>query len=181
MSSTLKIRKGPSYSATKQRIGTKKKGNDGNIWKIVENKNGIKRWLKISNNVSITKKRKNKTIKNKEIQIMNADMNADMNASMDTIRNANKKLHKFWMDLADTKHSIFIYKNKSYKIIRKNIREEQEKAEGDDNVIAILDSGPSFDAYRELYRKAKNKSVEEVIKNYKKYFNEGTSRKRIFC
>ena len=114
---------------------------------------------------------------------MNADMNAymDTDASMDIIRNANKKLHKFWMDLADTKHSIFIYKNKSYKIIRRNIKEEQEKAEGDDNVIAILDSGPSFDAYRELYRKAKNKSVEEVIKNYKKYFNEGTSGKRIFC
>jgi hypothetical protein len=152
------------------------------MWKIVENKNGIKRWLKISNDISTNKTnktRKNETITNKEIQDM--DINMDMNADMDTIRNANKKLHKFWMDLADTKHSIFIYKNKSYKIIRKNIREEQEKAEDDNNVVAILDSGPSFDAYRELYRKAKNKSVEEVIKNYKKYFNEGSSGKRIFC
>jgi hypothetical protein len=175
MTTTLKIRKGPYVSATKQLIGTKKKGNDGNMWKVIENKNGIKRWLKISTN----KTRKDKIITNKEIQ--NRDMNADMNTDMDTIRNANKKLHKFWMDLADTKHSIFIYKNKSYKIIRKNIREEQEKAEDDNNVVAILDSGPSFDAYRELYRKAKNKSVEEVIKNYKKYFNEGSSGKRIFC
>ena len=179
MTTTLKIRKGPYVSATKQLIGTKKKGNDGNMWKIVENKNGIKRWLKISNDMSTNKTRKDKIITNKEIQ--NRDMNADMNTDMDTIRNANKKLHKFWMDLADTKHSIFIYKNKSYKIIRKNIREEQEKAEDDNNVVAILDSGPSFDAYRELYRKAKNKSVEEVIKNYKKYFNEGSSGKRIFC
>ena len=171
MTTTLKIRKGPYVSATKQLIGTKKKGNDGNMWKVIENKNGIKRWLKISTN----KTRKDKIITNKEIQ------NTDMNTAMDTIRNANKKLHKFWTDLADTKHSIFIYKNKSYKIIRKNIREEQEKAEDDNNVVAILDSGPSFDAYRELYRKAKNKSVEEVIKNYKKYFNEGSSGKRIFC
>ena len=61
------------------------------------------------------------------------------------------------------------------------MNKEQEKAEDDNNVVAILDSGPSFDAYRELYRKAKNKSVEEVIKNYKKYFNEGSSGKRIFC
>lgn len=174
MTTTLKIRKGPHVSATKQLIGTKKKGNDGNMWKVIENKNGIKRWLKISTNKT-NKTRKDKIITNKEIQ------NTDMNTDMDTIRNANKKLHKFWMDLADTKHSIFIYKNKSYKIIRKNIREEQEKAEDDNNVIAILDSGPSFDAYRELYRKAKNKSVEEVIKNYKKYFNEGSSGKRIFC
>jgi hypothetical protein len=180
MTTTLKIRKGPHVSATKQLIGTKKKGNDGNMWKVVENKNGIKRWLKISTNKT-NKTRKDKIITNKEIQ--NMDMNMDINTDMDmdTIRNANKKLHKFWMDLADTKHSIFIYKNKSYKIIRKNIREEQEKAEDDNNVVAILDSGPSFDAYRELYRKAKNKSVEEVIKNYKKYFNEGSSGKRIFC
>jgi hypothetical protein len=178
MTTTLKMRKGPYVSATKQLIGTKKKGNDGNMWKIVENKNGIKRWLKISTNKT-NKTRKDKTRKDKEIQDM--DINMDINADMDTIRNANKKLHKFWTDLADTKHSIFIYKNKSYKIIRKNIREEQEKAEDDNNVVAILDSGPSFDAYRELYRKAKNKSVEEVIKNYKKYFNEGSSGKRIFC
>jgi hypothetical protein len=175
MTTTLKIRKGPYVSATKQLIGTKKKGNDGNMWKVVENKNGIKRWLKISNDMSTNKTRKDKIITNKEIQ------NMDVNADMDIIRNANKKLHKFWTDLADTKHSIFIYKNKSYKIIRKNIREEQEKADDDNNVVAILDSGPSFDAYRELYRKAKNKSVEEVIKNYKKYFNEGSSGKRIFC
>jgi hypothetical protein len=176
MTTTLKMRKGPYVSATKQLIGTKKKGNDGNMWKVVENKNGIKRWLKISTNKT-NKTRKDKTITNKKIQ----DMDANMDMDMDTIRNANKKLHKFWMDLANTKYSIFIYKNKSYKIIRKNIKEEQEKAEDDNNVVAILDSGPSFDAYRELYRKAKNKSVEEVIKNYKKYFNEGSSGKRIFC
>ena len=177
MTTTLKMRKGPYVSATKQLIGTKKKGNDGNVWKVVENKNGIKRWLKISNDMSTNKTRKDKIITNKKIQ----DMDANTDMDMDTIRNANKKLHKFWMDLANTKYSIFIYKNKSYKIIRKNIKEEQEKAEDDNNVVAILDSGPSFDAYRELYRKAKNKSVEEVIKNYKKYFNEGSSGKRIFC
>ena len=44
----VKSRKGPSVSATKFRLGTKKKGNDGNIWKIVQNKRGTKRWLKDS-------------------------------------------------------------------------------------------------------------------------------------
>ena len=38
MSKTLKIRKGPSYSAIKYSEGTKKKGNDGNMWKIVKTK-----------------------------------------------------------------------------------------------------------------------------------------------
>jgi hypothetical protein len=101
--------------------------------------------------------------------------------SRDTIELKNKKLYKFWLDLADSNHSVFIYNDKSHKIIKKNIREEQEKAEQNDNIIAILDSGSSFDAYRELYRKAKNKSVKEVIKNYKRYFSEGSSGKRVFC
>jgi len=164
MAKTLKTRKGPSSSATKSSVGTKKKGNDGNMWKIVKNKNGTKRWVKVS---SVTLKNKTKHIQD----VYDSDI----------IRNKNKKLYKFWLDLANTKHSVFIYNDKSHKIIRKNIREEQERAENDSNIIAILDSGPSFDAYRELYRKAGNKSVEEVIKNYKKYFNEGSSEKRVFC
>ena len=41
-----KNRPSPSDSATKFKLGTKKKGNDGNMWIIVENKNGVKRWSK---------------------------------------------------------------------------------------------------------------------------------------
>jgi len=167
MNKTLKTRKGPSSSATKSNVGTKKKGNDGNMWKIVKTNNGTKRWVKMSS----------VTLKNRTKHLQDVD-NVD---DSDIIRNKNKKLYKFWLGLANTKHSVFIYNDKSHKIIRKNIKEEQEKAENDTNIIAILDSGPSFDAYRELYRKAGNKSVEEVIKNYKKYFNEGSSEKRVFC
>ena len=170
MTNTLKMRKGPSSSATKSSVGTKKKGNDGNMWKIVKTKNGTKRWLKMSN----------VTLKNRTKHIQDVD-NVDNVDDSDIIKNKNKKLYKFWLDLANTKHSVFIYNDKSHKIIRKNIKEEQEMAENDNSIIAILDSGPSFDAYRELYRKAGNKSVEEVIKNYKKYFNEGSSEKRVFC
>jgi hypothetical protein len=170
MTTTLKTRKGPSSSATKSSVGTKKKGNDGNMWKIVKTKNGTKRWLKMSN----------VTLKNRTKHIQDVD-NVDNVDDSDIIKNKNKKLYKFWLDLANTKHSVFIYNDKSHKIIRKNIKEEQEMAENDNSIIAILDSGPSFDAYRELYRKAANKSVEEVIKNYKKYFNEGSSEKRVFC
>jgi hypothetical protein len=38
-------RKSPSQSATLYKIGTKKKGNDNNIWIITENKNGVKKWI----------------------------------------------------------------------------------------------------------------------------------------
>lgn len=42
--SKSKERKGPSYSATLYKIGTKKIGNDGNRWIIAESSNGVKRW-----------------------------------------------------------------------------------------------------------------------------------------
>ena len=46
-SNKKKDRPSPSESATKFKVGTKKKGNDGNMWIIVKNKNGVKRWSKI--------------------------------------------------------------------------------------------------------------------------------------
>jgi hypothetical protein len=48
MSKTVKVRKGPSESATKFSIGFVKKGNDGNMWKIVATTAGVHRWSKIS-------------------------------------------------------------------------------------------------------------------------------------
>jgi hypothetical protein len=39
-----KVRMSPTQSATLYKVGTKKVGNDGNKWIIVENTNGTKRW-----------------------------------------------------------------------------------------------------------------------------------------
>ena len=49
-------RPSPIESATLFKIGTIKKGNDNNLWIIVENKNGTKRWQKHkeSNNIKIS-------------------------------------------------------------------------------------------------------------------------------
>ena len=55
------MRKGPEESATKFSVGIKKKGNDGNVWSIVKNKNGVKRWKKTQKKRK--KRRKNKTRK----------------------------------------------------------------------------------------------------------------------
>ena len=46
-------RPSPTESATKYKIGTKKKGNDNNTWIVVKTKNGIKRWKKLSNTPKI--------------------------------------------------------------------------------------------------------------------------------
>jgi hypothetical protein len=169
MAPANKTRKSPSASATKFGVGVKKRGNDGNMWQIVETKTGTKRWLKVAGKA---KSKKNAKV----VKVASGPIQDD-----DAIRNKNKKLYKFWSDLADSKHGVFIYKDNSHKIIKKNLREEQVKAETDGNIVAILDSGPSFGAYVALSRKAGDKSVEEVIKNYKKYFNEGASGKRLFC
>jgi len=45
----IKLRPSPSVSATSLKIGTKMKGNDGNMWFIVETQNGTKRWKKHTN------------------------------------------------------------------------------------------------------------------------------------
>ena len=58
-----KDRPSPSESATLFKEGAKKKGNDGNLYQISLNKNGVKRWTKLSNkkNSSKTKRKTKKT------------------------------------------------------------------------------------------------------------------------
>ena len=41
-------RKGPSESATKFKKGTKRRGNDGNMWVIASTSSGTQRWQKIN-------------------------------------------------------------------------------------------------------------------------------------
>lgn len=42
-----KNRPSPSVSATLFNVGIKKKGGDGNMWIVVKNKNGVKRWKRV--------------------------------------------------------------------------------------------------------------------------------------
>ena len=54
------MRKGPEESATLFSVGIKKRGNDGNMWIIVKNKNGVKRWKKSLFKKSLFKKKRTK-------------------------------------------------------------------------------------------------------------------------
>ena len=45
---TSKDRKSPTVSATKQTIGTEMKGNDGDMWVVKADKNGVNHWKKIN-------------------------------------------------------------------------------------------------------------------------------------
>ena len=44
---TKKVRQGPTESATKFSVGTKKRGNDGNMWQIISTTSGTRRWMKV--------------------------------------------------------------------------------------------------------------------------------------
>ena len=73
-------RQGPSESATTFPVGTKKRGNDGNNWIVIQTKNS-KRWSKVNNNTlkktNKTKKTSNKTKKYTIKKSKKNDISAD--------------------------------------------------------------------------------------------------------
>jgi hypothetical protein len=110
--------------------------------------------------------RKNKKRHNKTTKIEN----------LTSVWGKNKPLEKFWSQLSG-RNVIVIYKEGTHKyiILPKRTTQKYKKLfddfDNDNNVVAVLTSSSSSDAYElKLYPKAKDKSVEFVIKNYKKYF-----------
>jgi hypothetical protein len=114
-----------------------------------------------------------------------------------TVWGKNPELEKFWKGLSSGKHVVLLYKtnkntsDKPYKdmgdifykdikgIFYKDIKLPPNTTkkyklmfnafEEDPNIIAVLSSNMSQDAYELfLYPKAKNNTVESVIRNYKK-------------
>lgn len=101
----------------------------------------------------------------------------EMQNDPETVWGKAKELEKFWSDLASGKNVVVIYKDKTYKYVNLPNRYTKKYKtffidfENVPNILAILSSNLSQDAYElYLYPKAKNKSVDYVIKNYTKYF-----------
>jgi len=163
----MSTRKGPSKSATLFKEGAIKKGNDGNKWIIVTNKLGVRRWQKMGSKTTLKIKSKSNS-KSKRVLKMEADP--------DTVWGKNKPLQELWQSLASGEKVVLIEKGGKYNIFtmptgKVTIRKMYNSFDDDENIIAVLSSSMSQDAYEvDLYPKAKDKSVEYVIKNYKKYF-----------
>ena len=94
-----------------------------------------------------------------------------------TVWGKNPELEKFWGDLASQKKVVLIHKDGTHNhVVLPNMKTKKYGSmmlqfEEDNDIVAILSSNFSQDAYElYLYPKAKDKSVEYVIKNYKKYF-----------
>lgn len=104
----------------------------------------------------------------------------------DSVWGKNPELEKFWSELASLKKVVLIFKDGTNKsVVLPNFQTKKydtmiEKFEEDINIIAILSSNLSQDAYEQyLYPKAKDKSVKYVIKNYKKYFKQIAPTKKM--
>ena len=115
-------------------------------------------------------KRHNKTRKvSKRVLAMLNDPNSVWGKNLD--------LEYFWNDLASGTKVVLIYKDKTHKYVNLPNRTSKKYQtifndfEEDKNIVAILSSNPSQDAYEQyLYPKAKAKSVDYVIKHYTTYF-----------
>jgi hypothetical protein len=157
-------RKAPSQSATLFKKGTTKKGNDGNRWVIVADARGVQRWRKVQG--AKTKTRRVGRI----IELGTGD------AYGESIWGKNKPLEKFWRSLASGEKVVLIQKTGGHKIFTMPTGKVAalkifDTFDDDPNIVAVLSSNLSQDAYEVfLYPKAGDKSVEYVIKNYKKYF-----------
>jgi len=166
----MSTRKAPSKSATLFKNGTIKKGNDGNNWIIVTTSNGIQRWKKVA--VSTAKSTRKNGAKPRPKSKRVLEMEADPN----TVWGKNRPLEELWESLASGKRVVLIEKGGKHKIFdmptgKMTIRKMYNTFDDDPNIVAVLSSNLSQDAYEVyLYPKAKDKSVEYVIKNYKKYF-----------
>ena len=166
----MSTRKAPSKSATLFKNGTIKKGNDGNNWIIVTASNGIQRWKKVA--VSTAKSTRKNGAKPRPKSKRVLEMEADPN----TVWGKNRPLEELWESLASGKKVVLIEKGGKHKIFdmptgKMTIRKMYNTFDDDPNIVAVLSSNLSQDAYEVyLYPKAKDKSVEYVIKNYKKYF-----------
>lgn len=102
---------------------------------------------------------------------------AEMQKDPKTVWGKNPELERFWGDLASGKKVVVIYKDKTHKYVNlPNIKSKKYQStlngfQEDSNVVAVLSSNASQDAYEQyLYPKAKAKTVEYVISHYTSYF-----------
>jgi hypothetical protein len=159
-------RKAPTASATLFKRGTTKTGNDGNKWTIVADTRGVQRWqLKKKPTTTMKLRRRHKS--------------ARVEADNDSVWGKNKPLEQFWRKLASGKKVVVIYAphaSSSHTIVNVPTSKTAMKAffdecDADASIVAVLSSNMSQDAYEIfLYPKARDSTVGDVIRNYKKYF-----------
>jgi len=122
-----------------------------------------------------TTKKTKKTSKSRKIKL--SKRVKSMHAEPTTVWGKNKPLENFWRDLSNGKNVVVIYSDGKHKFIKlqpsrtKKLDVQLNGFDEDTNIKAYLTAPLSQDSYETgLYPKAKDKTVDEVINNYKKYF-----------
>jgi len=122
----MNTRKGPAESATTFSVGTIKKGNDGNMWKIIITATGIHRWSIIKGNDNgATKKNKtvknktvkNKTVKNKTVKnktVNSEDVESKEDISLTELKNLAKKYSVLSSGKSKSQLALLIYNISSH-------------------------------------------------------------------
>jgi len=110
----------------------------------------------------------------------------DMWKDPNSVWGKNKPLENFWRELASGKKVVVVYKDgktKSVNLPKPTTKKSMtiySEFESNKDVVAVLSSNMSQDSYEVyLYPKAKDNSVEYVIKNYKKYFKPLSSGEKL--
>lgn len=176
------------------------KGSDSEIkWQIEWNKDALKKgefdWSKYNEHEK-DKRKKKKTQKGSGRKLKKIKKKSHKSKKMNTSRGQNKALEKLWTDMSNMKKYVFIMKDGSYQIksiapsykgqrgsdfYRKYCLPVIEKANNDDSVKMILSAGISYDGYEQLYDDVGNSSVDQVLKDYKKYWKYQIDRKLYTC
>jgi hypothetical protein len=164
-------RKAPTASATLFKRGTTKTGNDGNKWTIIADTRGVQRWqLKKKPTTTMKLRRRHKSARF-----------LAMEADPDSVWGKNKPLERFWNDLASGRKVVLIKKNGDHEMytmpksthdyLSEDHANQYETFDKDPDIVAVLTSYRSQDAYElHLFPKAKDATVEYVIKHYKRFF-----------
>lgn len=118
-----------------------------------------------------------KTRRNKKMRNKTSKRVLEMWKDPASVWGKNKPLEKFWRSLAAGKMVVVVYKNGKHKYVTlPNPTTQKSKTlfnnfDTNNDITAVLSSSLSQDAYQiYLYPKAKDNTVEYVIKNYKKFF-----------
>jgi len=166
-------RQGPSESATTFPVGTKKRGNDGNIWIIIQTKNS-KRWSKLNNNTLQKTKKTKKTSNKTKKHIIHKSKKNDI--SVDKLKQLLKKYNvttsgsKEKMAQGLVRVSNFLIESNDLELIYNLLDKDQQKKA----TQLIQDRiNKSITNYRGMYepltKPISSMTREELIKNLQKF------------
>lgn len=147
MTTPKKGRKGPSESATKFPVGTEKKGNDGRLWVVVVNKNGVQHWKKEGGIFEVRTLKKSKKVafkKSRNLREIYFTLDREYFAFMIIITNndisiykANNNLNSVFQSPKEKDYNMLVY-FKNYKNFKRILLSNAVYIHKDKRVVSIL-------------------------------------------